>query len=852
MYLLLVGATLQASDGARGVDPCAEAVAQVALHQNDGDARNRLGWCRYRAAAFDEAAAIFEEQLARHAEDADANVGFAYAQLQKGEVAAAKTLFRAVLAAQPGNADARRGLTLAALRAPGEELRFRPDADPARPVAVPARAVVDFLELAEAGGSYAPIYVKGINLGTALPGNDPTEFPRETAVYLEWLDTIAGFGMNAVRVYTLLPPEFYQALATHNALSGARKLWLIQGVWAELPAGSDFADPDYVAEFERDIAGVIDAVHGDLVTPPRPGHASGVYQTDASSSLLALVVGREWEPFAVSAFDAHNPSVTSWQGTYFSVEGARAMEAWVARMCDFAAGYEVKRYRMVHPLTFANWPTLDPLRHETESSRDEEDAWRAKHGISFPEAFRDPPWNNDEVSLDATKIAPTPAMAAGFFAVYHIYPNYPDFLNLETRYGAYLAALKRYHRHQPVLVAEFGISTSRGVAHVQPDGWNHGGHDEKRQGKLLASMLNAIRDNGYAGGVVFEFMDEWFKGTWSTAPLTIPQERGKLWFNAESPEESYGVIANRPLAPVRVDGDPSDWAPQDGAVAKATRGGHGWSALRELRVTSDEGYLYVLIRTEGGPLAPDWRDTSIRLAIDTYDAARGVTRLPEPGPATIATGAEFLVDLKGPGASFVTVAAPYEPYAAIESGPIASPPNARDGTVPFVHLTFETNRERIGRDGTRYPAIVVDRGVLRYGSLDPNASDFDTRTDLAVGAAHGTIELRLPWALLNVTDPSSRRVVHQETMHEPPLDTVKTEGFRIYAFAADPKHPRRSPLSRTPAAGVAAPLFAWATWEVPRFRTEPKAGVETIRAALQSLPDRALPPAEASGDGHAP
>ena len=852
MFVLLAGSVVAASEPVHPADACAAATAEVSRNPGDGDARTRLGWCRYRASAFEEAAAIFADELSRNVGDVDASVGLAYAQMQLGRIETARGRFRAVLAMHPGNADARRGLTLAALRAPGEEIRFRPDADPALPVAVPARAGVGFLEIRTVDDSYAPIYVKGVNLGTALPGRYPTEFPRDTAVYLNWLDRMARLGMNAVRVYTLLPPEFYKALATHNALSGARKLWLIQGVWAELPEASDFADPDYVREFEHDIAGVIDAVHGDLVAPPRPGHASGVYETDVSSSLLALIIGREWEPYAVAAFNARNAGVTSWSGTYLAADDARAMETWVARMCDFAAAYELRRYRMLHPLTFANWPTLDPLHHETESSRDEEDAWRARYGIPFPEAYREPPWNNDAVSLDATKIAATSAMPAGFFAVYHIYPNYPDFLNLETRYGDYLAELKRYHGQQPVLVAEFGISTSRGIAHVHPDGWNHGGHDEKRQGELVASMIGAIRDKGYAGGVLFEFMDEWFKGTWSTAPLTIPHERGRLWFNAESPEESYGIIANRPVAPVRVDGDPSDWVSIAGTTAQAARGGRGWTALREVRVTSDEGYLYVLIRTGGGPSLPDWKDTSIRLAIDTYDPARGVTRLPEPGAATIATGAEFLVELGGPGGSAVTVAGPYEPYASIESGPIASPPVTQGGDPRFVPLRFETNRERISRHGTRYPAIVVDRGSLRFGSLDPSAPDFDTRVDVAVGAADGTIELRLPWALLNVTDPSSRRVVHQETVHEPPLDTVATEGFRIYALASDPTHPRRGPRSRIPEAGVAAPLFVWQTWETPRFKTEPKAGVGAIQTALDAIPDRPLPPAGASGDSHAP
>jgi hypothetical protein len=442
-------------------------------------------------------------------------------------------------------------------------------------------------------------------------------------------------------------------------------------------------------------------------------------------------------------------------------------------------------------------------------------------------------------------------MPAGFFAAYHVYPNYPDFMNLETRYDAYLDDLKRYHGHQPVLVAEFGISTSRGVAHVQPEGWNHGGHDERRQGELVASMMTTIHDKGYAGEIVFEFMDEWFKGTWSAAPLEIPSERRRLWFDAESPEQSYGLIANRPSTPVRVDGDPSDWSVRPRGTATRTSDARGWSALREMRVTSDEGYLYVLLRTDGGTSGPDWTKTSFRLAIDTYDPARGATRLPEPGAATIATGAEFLIDLRGPGASFITVAGPYEPYAAIDRGPVASPPSSRGAAPKFVHLVFEANRERIGRDGSRYPAISIDRGALRYGSLDPNAANFDTRTDVSVGASTGTIELRVPWPLLNVTDPSSRRVVHQEAEHEPPLDTVVTDGFRIYAFALDPSNPTRRPLSRLPGAGVTAPLYVWATWDQPKYHTEPKAGADRIRATLESLPDRAGPPLGVSGDKHA-
>lgn len=819
-------------------------------HPADADARNRLGWSRYRLGDFEAAGKAFSDQLTRTPGNTDARVGRGYVRMQSGDLAGALSDFRAVGIA---NDDARRGLAMTLMRE-GKEGRLRPDADPRRPLSVPARAGRDYLEIRTDAGGWSPIFIQGVNVGTALPGAYPTGFPRDLTTYLSWLDTIAGLGANVVRIYTLLPPEFYAALAAHNAAS-ARKLWLIQGVWSELPETGDFGDPDYEREFDDETARVIDAIHGDLVLPARPGHASGIYATDASASLLALIVGREWEPYAVKAFDAAHPA-TSFHGRWLTTGTVPPMEAWVAARCDFAADYEARRYRTIHPLTFANWPTLDPLHHETESNRDEEDAWKAKYGIPFPEAYKEAPWENDAVSLDATKIAPTAEMAAGFFAAYHIYPNYPDFLNLEpayasgrdaegpSRYAAYLADLKRYHGHQPVVVAEFGMSTSRGVAHVQPQGWNHGGIDERRAGALDARMLRSIHDLGYAGGIVFEYMDEWFKGTWSRNALDLPPERRRLWFDAESPEESYGLIANRPAAPVRVDGDPSDWTGAAYLAAKGKAKHRGWGRLREVRVTSDAGYLYLLLRTEGGPEPPALGETvDYRIAIDTYDPARGETALPPPGAATIATGAEFLVDLAGPGNSFVTVTAPYEPYAHVDSGPLASP---EGGAGSFVHLTFEANRERIGRDGTRYPAVTIDRGALRYGSLDPEAGDADSRTDVAVGAAAGTIEMRLPWGLLNVADPSSRRVLSQDEEHGPPLDTAKTPGFRIYAFAVDPRTPEKPPVSSLPAAGTEAPLYAWNTWETPRYRTEPKWGLSAIRAAMHGIAGE--PTLKAGGD----
>ena len=842
----------------------------------DVEASVERGWALYRQGRFAEAEAAFARALAVEPSSLDARTGRAYALLQRDGPVAAAPVFRDVLAAAPHHEDALRGLVIAAqregapvslrregldaaralaARAPHDaevaawrarlealaggwtERRLRAHPDVVARPDVPARALRDYLEIRRADGGYEPLFVKGFNLGAALPGKFPSEFPEDDGTYAGWLRAMADLGANSVRLYTLLPPAFYRALAAHNADPGNRRVWLVQGVWTELPPRHDFSDPVYEAELQAEIARVIDAVHGDLELLPRPGHASGLYDTDASASLLALVVGREWEPFAVEDYLRLRPDERSFDGTWLRVRDGNAMECWVARQCDAAAGYEARRHGVVHPVTFANWPTLDPLHHPTESTRREEDAWRERDGRATVQALREAPWEDDAVSVDARRIEPTAAMEAGFFASYHVYPNFPDFLNLDprwaegpTRYQSYLAALKRHHGTQPVLVAEFGISTSRGIAHLQPEGWHHGGHDERQQGLLVARMLHAIRDVGCAGGIVFEFMDEWFKGTWSAAPLEIPAERRRLWWNAESPEQAYGVMAARPASVrVRLDGEIDDWRDVPAVVADAQpprRG--GWADLRAVRLQADEGFLHVLLETAGGPEPPHGRGIVHRLAIDTYDPRRGETTLPRPGAARVATGVEFLVTLGGPVGSHVRVSAPYEPYARLGSAEIVSPaePGGR-----FAPLLFESNRERFARAGRRFPALIVDRGVLRLGSIDA-----DTRADVAVGA--GVIEVRLPWALLNITDPSSRRVLHHTgVLDGGELGTVPTEGVRLYAFAVDARRPGAPPLDRLPREGEAAPLWGWPTWESPRFALEPKAGVPAIRAAMQDIPD---------------
>mgnify|MGYP002395207231 CR=1 FL=1 len=847
-----------------------------------------LGWCEYRAEQFDAAAAAFTEATRRVRHSADAALGLGFIALRRDDPGAAVGWFSAALARDPAASEPAEGLALAAERLPpgnpaagalaltaerileqrpgdpdwlfiratalrkagrGGELRLRPDRGSARPRYF-ARTGTDYLEVRAADGQWRPLYVKGVNIGPALPGHYPSEAPQDEATWQSWLQDIAALGANAVRVYTLQPPAFYRALARHNAGPEEQRLWLLQGVWAELPPGDDFDDPAYLEAFHAEIARVIDAVHGDLVLSRARGHAQGVYDADVSTATLAWIIGREWEPFAVVAYDAMNPGACDHPGRFVAVAGGGAMECWIGRSLDFAAAYEARRHGTGRPLTFANWPTLDPLRHRTEANRAEEDQWRLQlEGIPLPQRSA-PAWDDDAISVDATLLSGTRDFGPGVFASYHVYPNFPYFMNLEpafatatdaegvNRYLGYLRALKAHHGDQPVLVAEFGMSTSRGIAHLQPEGLHHGGQHEPEAMRQVARLARSIHDADMAGGLVFAFMDEWFKGTWSTSPFELPEDHRAFWFNAESPEQSYGLWAARPATPVSMRGRAGDWIevpPLQQRAPEAQDG--GWHALRGLKATVDAGYLYVLLETAGSG-APDWSRLGLALGIDTYDAQRGERVLPAPVECSTATGVEFVARLQGPDDSVLQVTPPYLPRHPAESGAAATMLSPLAATGRFETPKLTTNRQRYTRDGEKIPAQKVALGQLRFGSLDLGSPLFDTRSDVVVDVESGRIELRLPWALLNFADPSAGQVLHQPVAGGA-LATQATEGLRLYACAWDPTAPELN--SRLPGAGQPAPLLVLPGWTEPEYVLEPKHGLPQVAESLQKLPDGPRP-----------
>src|SRR5256884_1253199 len=257
---------------------------------------------------------------------------------------------------------------------------------------------------------------------------------------------------------------------------------------------------------------VVDLVHGRARIGARPGHAFGRYDADVADHVLAYLIGREWEPHSIERYNARRRGRTAYAGRFLTIDrgvGTPA-DAWMAEPCDYLFAYEWDTYGAQRPIAYTNWPTLDPLQHRTEPTQAEEQ--RLRRRSHFPANPRLKEYDNDRESLDAMLVRTTSANLGGYFASYHAYPYYPDFIDLDSAYGAvgsaegrsryfgYLRGLTQHHAGRPLLIAEHGVPSSRGVSHLQADGMGHGGPAARAVGDIDARLTREGRAAGGAGG----------------------------------------------------------------------------------------------------------------------------------------------------------------------------------------------------------------------------------------------------------------------------------------------------------------------------------------------------------------
>ena len=811
---------------------------------NHLDSQVGIGYIALRNMSFDSARTVLRRVLREKPRHVDAMVGLGIVEWRVEEYDTARALFNRALALDSGRADVRRHLTM--LPPPLGPAPIRPPLVLSDSVLYNARVNGTMFEVRGEGG-WAPFYIKGVNLGAALPGNHPSEFP-DGATYAAWLREMAAMGINTVRVYTLHPPEFYEALAAHNAAHPSSPLWLIQGVWAELPPQDEYDAPSWQGEFFTDMERAIDALHGRADVKHRAGRAAGHYTADVSAWTLGLIIGREWEPFSVAEYNLKRPQSKTFRGRYLAIENTTPMDVWLTRAMEHVIAYETSQYRQQRPVAYTNWPTLDPMHHDTELDVQKELTIR---GVQFDRTRRH--HNEDEVSLGAQPVQATENFRAGYFAAFHVYPYYPDFFlhdrgyaQVQSPFGAssyygYLLDLKRNYADVPVVIAEYGVPASWGIAHFNPQGMHHGGHTEAKMADLTVRLTREIQASGMAGGIMFSWIDEWFKHNWLLDPFEQPTERNRMWWNRMNPEQHYGVLA---LEPVRRLGETLvdrraawDTIPVLYSSPDGTR----------FRAHADEAYLWLHVS------GPGHRAKQVFVGFDIVDPAGGGMRFPGAGAPLSPVGLELVLQLDSSSARLLATPRaqqfrlqelPRGTTARDYQTPVANtPPGFFTGSYSqvlnepfeprvrtdgrFDPLYVAVNRARVGADSTNYFGFGYDRGTLPEGPLPDGAWERAWWAD--------AVEVRIPWNLLNVTDPSSRHVVFEDKRARPDdvVGTRQVEAIRIVAATVTDGGAWRVWPETGKRADAAS--FTWQTWDEPSYRMRRRPVFNAMRNVFREM-----------------
>jgi hypothetical protein len=644
------------------------------------------------------------------------------------------------------------------------------------------------------GTDWKPRFWSGVNLGATTPGHAPGELSPTKEDYLRWFGQITDMHADVIRVYTILPPYFYEALAEFNA-GRKEPLYILQGIWAPdeqlIGAGGrglDALQKDTIELFEQEIRHAVQVIHGQLKRRPEPGHASGKFNADVSPYVLGWVIGTEWDPYTVKATNDAHPEMKPYHGTYFqAVSGASPFESWLTRMMDSLAQEDMK-FGWQHPVSFTNWVTTDPLAHPNE-----------------------PADNEDMVSVDPMHIRPFESWKAGYFASYHIYPYYPDLLRYEDKYqtyidsegninpySGYLHDLRVHHKGIPLIVAEFGVPSSRGMAHYGPLNRNQGMHTEKEQGQIDSDLYRSIYNESYDGAILFAWQDEWFKITWNTMELDSPAERRPMWRNMLTNEENFGMLAvepgKSPEDTIVLDGKTDDW---DHRKDKTSRDYENYS----LAVAHDEAYLYLLLSNKAGAWKPE--EEPIYIGFDTVTG--GSVKADKAPGVVFSEGLEFVMQLGGEKGSGIYVGSAYD-YHSWKYGYVAKMmewqeawPHAEKGL--FLPWRLPVSKPFVlPQSKTKMPFEDVEVGRLQAGTTDPNSAEFNNLTDWSYSGA--VIEVRVPWMLIGFTDPSEHKVWRYP---------YEAGAFKM----EESKAVRVEPHLAGHSAPVEPVAYKWDSWNVP-------------------------------------
>lgn len=640
------------------------------------------------------------------------------------------------------------------------------------------------------GKDYEPFEIKGVNIGSGKPGEWSTDFAIDKETYKRWFKYIQDMGANTIRVYTVQQDVFYNAFYEYNK-DNDNPLYLIHGVWVNdytQNSHRDALDQGFKERFLSDCRTMLDVIHGNkkIGLGRMASAGSGFYLHDVSQWIIGYILGVEWEDVTVVYTNEQYKDIkgaSEYKGKYmYTAPEATPFETMLAEVGDRVVEYESNRYKTQKPVAFSNWPTTDPFNYPEEIER------------FFMKC----------AEVDVEHIKTTEDFLSGQFVSYHVYPYYPDYLayvsdwsalgfndlspyytdGVLNTYRAYLSMLTKHHT-MPVVISEFGVSTGRGMAQRELNlGRNQGNMSEQEQGRAIIECYEDIKAAGCSGCCVFSWQDEWFKRTWNTM-YAVNLKRTPYWSDYQTNEQYFGLLSFDPGSEQSVcyaDGDASEWTDDD---IVADRGD------MKLSMKYDEKFVYFMVKKDGLNIDKD----KIYIPLDI--TPKSGSSYYEEKNMLFDRAVDFIIELEGKQNSRVRVQERYEVLRSNYSENVYEYNAYLKDNIPSKDSPRFTNIDMILQTATpliynnmQAPAETFETGKLTYGNANPSSKDFNSLADFMAG--DGFVEIKLPWQLLNFSDPSLM-TIHDDYYEHYGIEYIEVS--EIWAgLSSNGSEPRRAEL----------------------------------------------------------
>jgi hypothetical protein len=439
------------------------------------------------------------------------------------------------------------------------------------------------------------------------------------------------------------------------------------------------------------------------------------------------------------------PNITSFDGRFYEISNAGAFDCFVAECMDYIATYEADQYQTIRLCSYLSSPEIDPLEHRNETN--------LTKGAS--------------INLSGIHLV-NPALTT-IFAAYSVHPNTPDFIDYDdsdtptlntsaddTNFYQYLQKLTDYYEF-PLIITDTGIPSSRGISQIDlDDGYHRGGYNEKEQGEKLIEILRDIEKAGCAGVIINSFQDNWALSSTSNTKEYANIDGTAYWQDIQSSDEAFGILEFIPLGRKKeivctVDGSSDEWSEK----SPIFQNDH-----LSLYANADSKYLYIaLVSYDGFDMGSD----NLVISLDTASGMGGdLVALPYKGNVEIQLPhkADFVFHMIDEQNSYAAVHERSDifqyrfSYYSYVTGRMYEKPELYENNFGRIYFMNRYNI-LLYESGEIASPIYYEAGELVFGNADPESEDYNSLTDFCI--KDNLLELRIPWSLINVSDPVNRK-----------------------------------------------------------------------------------------------